>query len=132
MDLVLGQNLGQIRSKVFNKKKKQNRHYQQFSFHILHRGYLLKQKEVVVPEWKFKANLARNDTFEGQQGQIFAQGQRWQKKKKDYFQEFHFSQSVVHGCSNHLNLETKAECRTKNLPYLNLNISRTKNGISKL
>ena len=30
-------------------------------------GYLLKQKEVVLqtPEWKFRANIARNATFEG-------------------------------------------------------------------
>ena len=32
-----------------------------------------------------------------------------------------------HGCSNHLNLEMEAECLSKNLSYLNLNISRTKN-----
>ena len=36
-------------------------------FHILHGKYLLKHKVVVVqiPEWKFKANIARNTTFEG-------------------------------------------------------------------
>ena len=34
--------------------------------------------------------------------------------------------------SNHSNLEMEAECQTKNLPHLNLNISRTKNGIKKL
>ena len=35
-------------------------------FHILHGEYLLKQKVVVVKtfEWKFKTNIARNDTFE--------------------------------------------------------------------
>ena len=34
---------------------------------ILHGEYLLKQEEVVVqtPEWRFKANIARNATFEG-------------------------------------------------------------------
>ena len=37
-----------------------------------------------------------------------------------------------HGCSNHLNLEMEAECLMKNVPYLNLRISRTKNGINKL
>ena len=31
-----------------------------------------------------------------------------------------------HGCSNHSNLEMKAKCMTKNLSYLNLNISRKK------
>ena len=35
-------------------------------FHILHREYLLKEKLVAVetPEWKFKATIARNVTFE--------------------------------------------------------------------
>ena len=34
--------------------------------HILHREYILKQEVVVVqtPEWKFKANIARNATFQ--------------------------------------------------------------------
>ena len=36
------------------------------------------------------------------------------------------------GCSNHSNLEMEAECLTKTLPCLNLNISRTKNGRNKL
>ena len=35
-------------------------------------------------------------------------------------------------CSNHSNLEIEAECLTKNLSYLNLNISRTKNDRNKL
>ena len=34
--------------------------------------------------------------------------------------------------SNHSNLEMEAEFLTKNLSYLNLNISRTKNGRNKL
>ena len=38
----------------------------------------------------------------------------------------------IHGCSNHSNLEMKAECLTKTLSYLNLNVSRTKNGRNKL
>ena len=38
----------------------------------------------------------------------------------------------IHGCSNHLNLEMEAECLTKTLPCLNLNISRIKNGRNKL
>ena len=37
-----------------------------------------------------------------------------------------------HGCSNHLNLEMEATFLMKNLPYLNLNISRTKNGTQAL
>ena len=37
-----------------------------------------------------------------------------------------------HGCSNHLNLEMEAGCLTKTLSYLNLNISKTKNGRNKL
>ena len=39
---------------------------------------------------------------------------------------------IYHGCSNHSNLEMEAEFLTKNLSYLNLNISRTKNGRNKL
>ena len=35
---------------------------------------------------------------------------------------------VCHCCSNHSNLEVEAEFLMKNLSYLNLNISRTKNG----
>ena len=31
---------------------------------------------------------------------------------------------AVHGYSNHSNLEMEAECLTKNLSYLNLNISK--------
>ena len=42
------------------------------------------------------------------------------------------SMSKCHTCSNHSNLEMEAKCLTKNLPCLNLNISRTKNGINKL
>ena len=38
----------------------------------------------------------------------------------------------VRGCSNHSNLEMEAECLMKNLPSLNLNISRAKNGRNKL
>ena len=37
-----------------------------------------------------------------------------------------------HGCLDHSNLETEAECLMKTLSYLNLNISRTKNGRNKL
>ena len=35
--------------------------------HILHREYILKQEVMVVqtPEWKFKANIAKNTTFQG-------------------------------------------------------------------
>ena len=43
--------------------------------HILRWEYILKQEVVVVqiPEQKFKANIARNATFQGYQDQIFAQ-----------------------------------------------------------
>ena len=37
-----------------------------------------------------------------------------------------------HSCSNHLNSEMEAECLTKTLSYLNLSISRTKNGRNKV
>ena len=63
--LVLGQNLGQIRCNVVTKSNETgiiNRF-----FHILNEEYILNQQVVVVqtPEWKFKANIARNGTFEG-------------------------------------------------------------------
>ena len=56
--VVLGQNLGQIRSNVVKKVK--NRF-----FHILHVEYILKQEVVVAqtPEWKFKANIAKMPHF---------------------------------------------------------------------
>ena len=55
-------------------------------FYLLDGEYLLKQKVVVVqtPEWKFKANIAKNTTF------LHNLHQKWQKT--EYFQEFHFSQ----------------------------------------
>ena len=61
--VVLGQNLGRIRSSVKKKVKKQAL---SIVFSCFIRGYLLKQKEVVVetPEWKFKANIAGNATSE--------------------------------------------------------------------
>ena len=42
--------------------------------HILHGEYILKQEVVVIqtPEWKFKANIARNVMFQGCWDQIFA------------------------------------------------------------
>ena len=51
----------------------------------------------------------------------------WKKKKA--IQNFHL---VRTGCSNHSNLEMEAECLTKTLSCLNLNISRTKNCRNKL
>ena len=63
--MVFGQNVGQIRSNVVKKVKKPALSVD-FS-HILHREYILKQEVVAVQvsEWKFKANIARNDTFGG-------------------------------------------------------------------
>ena len=61
----LGQNFNQIRSNVVKKVKKLALSIA-FS-HILHGQYILKQEVVVVQttEWKFKANVGRNATFEG-------------------------------------------------------------------
>ena len=42
------------------------------------------------------------------------------------------SLEIPHGCSNQSNLEMAAEFLTKNVSYLSLNISRTKNGRNKL
>ena len=64
MGVVLGQNLGQIRSNVVKKKGKLvlSIHFS----HILHGHGEIKQELVVVqtPGWKFKANIARNATFQ--------------------------------------------------------------------
>ena len=56
--MVLGQILGQIRTIVVKKVKKQALSISFFFLHILHGEYLLKQKvvDVHIPEWKFKAN----------------------------------------------------------------------------
>ena len=65
VDVVLGKNLGQIRFNVGKNVKKLALSIG--VFHILHREYILKQEVVVVqtPEWKCKANIVRNATFEG-------------------------------------------------------------------
>ena len=69
--MVLGKNLGQIRPNVVKKVKEWALSIA--FFHILHGEYLLKQKAVVaeIPEWKFKANKARNATSEGRLGSNF-------------------------------------------------------------
>ena len=64
--MVLGQNLGQIRSNVVKKKVKKLALSIGFS-HILHWEYILKQEVVVLqtPEWKFNGDIARNAIFKG-------------------------------------------------------------------
>ena len=64
MGVVLGENLAQIRLDVLKKSKDTD--IINIFFHNLHEEYLLKQKAVVVKilEWKFKANIARNVSFE--------------------------------------------------------------------
>ena len=54
--------MGQIRSNVVERLKKLALSIS--LFHVLQGEYILKQKVVVVetPEWKFKANIARNAT----------------------------------------------------------------------
>ena len=39
---------------------------------------------------------------------------------------------LYHSCLSHLNLEMEAECLTKTLSYMNVNISKAKNGRNKL
>ena len=62
----MGQNLDQIKPNVVKKVNEQALSIG-VSFHILHGEYLFKQKIVVaqIPEWKFKANIARNATCQG-------------------------------------------------------------------
>ena len=63
--VVLGQNLGQIRSIVVKKVKKQE--ILAFFHILLFIFYLLKQKLAVVKpsEWKVMAIIARNAKFKG-------------------------------------------------------------------
>ena len=62
--MVLGQNLGQIRSNVVKKVKKQA--ISLAFFHSLVGEYLLKQVVAVKsPESKFMAIIARNTKFKG-------------------------------------------------------------------
>ena len=60
--VVLRQSLGQIRSNVVRKKVKKLALSAGFLI-FLHRKYISKQEVVVVqtPEWKFKANILKND-----------------------------------------------------------------------
>ena len=46
-----------------------------------------------IREWKFKASIARNATYEGCLGPNFCPVWVKNGKKADYFQEYHFSQS---------------------------------------
>ena len=76
VDVILGQSLGQIRPNVVKKVRKQILSIG--FFHILQGEYLLKQKVVPAhtPEWKSKANIAWNSTFQWPltvKGQIVAQ-----------------------------------------------------------
>ena len=55
-------------------QKKVKKHALSIIFvYILHEKYFLKQNAVVVQrlEWKFKANIARNVTFQGRLGPSF-------------------------------------------------------------
>ena len=57
--MVLGQNVGQIMANAV-KKSKERGIINSFFCHILHGGYLLKQKEVIAqtPEWKSKSKYS--------------------------------------------------------------------------
>ena len=57
--MVLGQNVGQIMANAM-KKSKERGIINSFFCHILHGGYLLKQKEVIAqtPEWKSKSKYS--------------------------------------------------------------------------
>ena len=65
MGVVLGQKLGQNRSNVV-KKSKETGIINRFSSYFA-REYILKEEIVVLQtlEWKFKANITRNSTFQG-------------------------------------------------------------------
>ena len=67
--VVLGQYLGQIRSNVVKKVKKQALSIVFFSYFKWGIPFTWRKakKTVVVqtPEWKCKANIARNSTFKG-------------------------------------------------------------------
>ena len=80
--------LGQIRPNVVKKVKKQALPIR--FVHILHGEYLLKQKVVVVEtlEWKFKASIARNTTFEALLGPNFCTSWVKNGKKLIIFKNF--------------------------------------------
>ena len=80
--VVLRQNLGQIRSIVVKKVKK-NRHYQQLLFSCFTQGIPFKAKRsgCTSTEWKFQANIAINTASERRQGHIFSQF--WSKMAKN-------------------------------------------------
>ena len=65
--MVLGQNLGQIRTRSNVVKKVKKETLSLGFFHILLGEYLLKQKVVVIksPEWKFMAIIASIAKFKG-------------------------------------------------------------------
>ena len=69
VDVVLGQNLGQIRPSVVKKVKKQLLSTGFFSYFKWGIPFKAKSSACVhTPEWKFKANIATNATFEGSLG----------------------------------------------------------------
>ena len=65
MGAVFGQNLDQIRSNVVKKSKETGTINRFFSYFA--QGIYFKARRVVIqtPEWKFKANIARNAIFQG-------------------------------------------------------------------
>ena len=69
----------------------------------------------------------------GPRGAISYIAKRYAKANNKHMNDYNpKKQSTFHGCKNHSNLEMEAECLTKTLSYLNLNISRTKNARNKL
>ena len=65
VNVVLGQNFGQVRSNVVKKIKK---HALSIGFSYFMWEITFKGKKVVVVqkhEWKFKVNIARNTTLDG-------------------------------------------------------------------
>ena len=83
--------MGQVRLNVVKKVKKKALSISFFSYFTW--GIPFKAKIVVVQirEWKFKASIARNATYEGRLGPNFCPICVKIGKKADYFQEYHFS-----------------------------------------
>ena len=63
--VVLEQTLGQIMSNVVKKLKKRALSIGFFIFYMENTFHSIKAVVVQTPEWKFKVNIARNVTFEG-------------------------------------------------------------------
>ena len=65
MGEVFGQKLGQVRSNVVKKSKETGIINRFFSYFAQAIHFKARRVVMQTPEWKFKANIARNAIFQG-------------------------------------------------------------------